>query len=64
MMEWGVKKADEIGVDSFIEASQMGMHLDKKFGFVTVTEALTDTNISSPSEEWQDMVTRFPPHPV
>lgn len=62
LMEWGVKKADEMGVESFIEASEMGTHLYRKFGFVIVCEELSETNISNPSEEWQDMAARFPPH--
>jgi N-acetylglutamate synthase-like GNAT family acetyltransferase len=62
LMEWGVNKADEIGVESFVEASELGMHLYKQFGFLTVSEELVDTNVSNPSEEWKYMATRFPPH--
>lgn len=61
MMGWGVRKADEMGLDSFVEASEIGSHLYKKFGFVTVSEEQTDTTVPNPSKEWQDMVTRFPP---
>jgi hypothetical protein len=61
-MEWGTKKADEMGVEAFIEASELGGHLYEKFGFVVVSKSRTETNIENASEEWKDMAARFPPH--
>ncbi|KAF2711371.1 acyl-CoA N-acyltransferase [Pleomassaria siparia CBS 279.74] len=38
LVAWGCKKADELGVEAFLEASLMGVPLYKKFGFVPVKE--------------------------
>ncbi|RMJ24051.1 hypothetical protein PHISP_05072 [Aspergillus sp. HF37] len=37
-MEWGVGKADELGVDSWVDSTAMGRGLYAQFGFVYVTE--------------------------
>ncbi|PCG88769.1 Acyl-CoA N-acyltransferase [Penicillium occitanis (nom. inval.)] len=64
MLEWGTKKADEMGLESFVEASYLGSLLNQKFGFITVSKELVDTHVPDASDEWKDMETRFPPPPV
>ena len=37
LVEWGVGKADEMGVEAFVEGSRFGRHLYEQYGF-QVTE--------------------------
>ena len=37
-MEWGTRKADELGLNSYIEASEMGKMLYLKHGFEVVSQ--------------------------
>lgn len=59
-MNWGVGKADELGVESWVDATAMGRGLYAQFGFVYVTEedvvpkepeGLSDTD----KVEWEEM---------
>ena len=36
LMQWGVERADEAGVEAFLEASPMGVGLYRGFGFEEV----------------------------
>lgn len=40
LMQWAVDKADELGLDAFIEASPAGRHLYSRYGFETISESL------------------------
>lgn len=40
LLQWAADKADELGMEVFIEASPLGRHLYSKFGFETVKETL------------------------
>lgn len=62
-MEWGVKKADEMAVDSFIEASSDGKSLYETFGFLHFDTVFVDTVIDNPSEEWKKLEQELPPSP-
>lgn len=62
-MNWGVGKADDLGVQSFIEATEVGKELYEKYGFVLVSIDTVDTNIPDPSEDWKDMERRFKANP-
>lgn len=62
-MNWGVNKADNLGVQSFIEATELGRHLYEKYEFVLVSIDTVDTNVPNPSEDWKDMERRFKANP-
>ena len=36
LMDWGIAKVDELGIESFIEASPLGRSLYEKWGYQTV----------------------------
>jgi predicted N-acetyltransferase YhbS len=55
VMEWGVKKADELGIEGFLEASELGDHLYTKFGFIEIDRTTIDMTVPNPSEEWKEM---------
>ncbi|EHK98920.1 hypothetical protein M7I_5210 [Glarea lozoyensis 74030] len=38
LLEWGVKKADEEGLDIYLDGSKMGAALYEKFGWVAKRE--------------------------
>jgi hypothetical protein len=61
MMEWGVKKADEMNVPSFIEASDLGKLLYEKFGFMTFGEIDVNTEKENASAEWKRLQKDLPP---
>ena len=56
-MEWGIKKADELGLECFVEASPQGSALYEQYGFRSYTavnlrpEPLLDEGKGS--EEWK-----------
>lgn len=62
-MEWGVQKADQMGVDTFVEASSLGRHLYEKYGFLTFKVLTIDTTVENPSKEWQELERSIPPEP-
>ena len=62
-MKWGVQKADELSLDSFIEASESGKLLYEKFGFVHFDTLFIDMKLENPSEEWQKLEKELPPSP-
>lgn len=62
-MEWGVQKADEMGVDSFVEASASGRLLYAKFGFLTYKKLIVDTKVENPSKEWLELEKSLAPEP-
>ncbi|KAE9372024.1 acyl-CoA N-acyltransferase [Stipitochalara longipes BDJ] len=51
LVQWGVEKADEMGLKSFVEASPSGRPLYEKFGFVVGEHHLL--NGESVREEWK-----------
>jgi len=55
VMDWGVKKADELGLNMFIEAGEQGRHLYAKFGFIEIDKSEVDMVVPNPSEEWKEM---------
>lgn len=52
LLEWGTKKADELGVKGFVEASIDGRQLYEKYGFV-VTEHVRLRG-GDQREEWKE----------
>jgi len=42
LISWGVQKADDLGVECFVEASDAGKHLYKKFGYIALTKIIVD----------------------
>ncbi|KAF2640364.1 hypothetical protein P280DRAFT_470040 [Massarina eburnea CBS 473.64] len=42
LLEWGLKRADEEGVEAYLESSPMGRKLYERYGFVAVKEVSLD----------------------
>ena len=63
LMEWGIKIADELGLESFIEASQDGIPLYLGFGFVSVGHVFLTAENATPSPEWTKAYQQIRPGP-
>ncbi|EPE25504.1 Acyl-CoA N-acyltransferases (Nat) [Glarea lozoyensis ATCC 20868] len=48
LLEWGVKKADEEGLDIYLDGSKMGAALYEKFGWVAKREFMDPDAVSTP----------------
>jgi GNAT superfamily N-acetyltransferase len=62
LMSWGVKKADEMRVESFLESTLIGKHLYEKFGFVVVTTEEAQTDSKDASEKWRQLEEMYMPY--
>ncbi|KAI5857482.1 acyl-CoA N-acyltransferase [Durotheca rogersii] len=51
LVEWGVSKADEDGVEGFLAASPFGFHLYAKYGFEIVEKVEVDIGAAEPYVE-------------
>lgn len=61
IMEWGIKKADEMGVEMWIDATVYGIPLYKKHGFVVVNENNIKPTTDKPDEDWKAIETELLP---
>jgi GNAT superfamily N-acetyltransferase len=52
LMEWGIKKADELGLPSYIEATDIGLRLYEASGFKVEGDIDLDATAENPSEEF------------
>ncbi|ORY18371.1 hypothetical protein BCR34DRAFT_654405 [Clohesyomyces aquaticus] len=62
LVSWGVEKADEMQLESFLEATDMGQHLYRKFGFVVVSTESASADTDALSEEWESLQKKFLPY--
>lgn len=60
-MDWGMKKADELGLEFFLDATPMGKPLYEKSGFIHVEENTTKPTTDQPDEKWKEMEKKVPP---
>jgi GNAT superfamily N-acetyltransferase len=56
LVQWGCEKADELGVEAFLEASPMGQPLYARYGFETVKEVGIDLRQYGGDEEMKFIV--------
>ena len=58
LVERGIRKADELGLEAYVEASLMGKSVYEKHGFVMMDSAdkKLDNPNRNPSEEWRRIV--------
>ena len=53
-------KADELGLEAFVEATNSGASLYKAHGFIITEEIQIDTKREGSSEEWKRLEKEFP----
>ncbi|TVY18265.1 hypothetical protein LARI1_G005073 [Lachnellula arida] len=61
IMDWGTKKAKEMGVEMWLDATIYGIPLYKKHGFVVVSENSLDPKSDKPNEEWKKIEEELTP---
>ncbi|TGO17540.1 hypothetical protein BTUL_0016g00030 [Botrytis tulipae] len=60
-MNWGMKKADELGYEFLLDATPYGRPLYDVNGFVYVEENITHPQTDTPDKEWKDIDERVGP---
>jgi GNAT superfamily N-acetyltransferase len=60
LVNWGVQKADALGIECFVEATDAGRSLYKKFGFQALLKVLVDAE--NGTEQRHEMIQRLLPH--
>ena len=59
LIEWGLKKADKMGLESHVEASPLGRPVYARYGFIQVaTNHLLPDNPGN-EKEWGDLLEEF-----
>lgn len=60
MLEWGLKKADELGIEMWIDATPIGLPLyNKRHDFIVVHESVLEPKTEHPNEEWNKVKEEF-----
>ncbi|KAJ8067125.1 hypothetical protein OCU04_004500 [Sclerotinia nivalis] len=60
-MNWGMKKADELGYEFFLEATPYGRPLYEANGFVYVEEYVNHPQTDTPDEKWKEIEQKVGP---
>ncbi|MCJ1465021.1 hypothetical protein MMC07_003636 [Pseudocyphellaria aurata] len=55
LVEWGIKKADEMGVELFVESTDDGKPLYDRHGLVTMNEMILKPSKPNPGDEWKSV---------
>jgi len=63
LMDWGTKKADEMGLECFLDSTEIGVPLYESSQFIVVDETPLDVEIDNPSDEWKELQKKYPLHP-
>lgn len=53
LMEWGIKKGDELGIESVVEAVPFAVPFYERVGYGNVASLEPDVSVPSPSEQWK-----------
>lgn len=59
LMEWGIQKGDEMGVEMWVDATEFGRHLYEKYGFVVVHDGILAPTTENPNSEWLELQQAF-----
>jgi len=62
LMEWGMKKADEMGIGCFLDSTAIGIPFYESLKFVMVDETPLWVDIENPSEEWKRLQAKYTLH--
>ncbi|KAI2602615.1 hypothetical protein GGR54DRAFT_623639 [Hypoxylon sp. NC1633] len=55
MLKWGTDKADELGMEAFVESTEMARSLYEAHGFYVVDDLNMDAQLENPSKEFTAM---------
>ena len=54
-MAWGIDKADEMGLESYVDATDVGVPLYEAYGYVKATRVDFDASRNEPSPQWKEL---------
>ena len=54
-MAWGLNKADEIGLESYIDATEAGIPLYETCGYVKASRVDFNASKEEPSPQWKEL---------
>ena len=60
-MEWGLRIAQEMGLEVYLDASDIGKPLYQKYGFVEVGRTDLQPTDRRDSAEWEELEKKLPP---
>ena len=63
LMAWGVQKAEELGYQSWMEATETGRGLYEKFGYQVLFKVSFDDRRDKPSGQWRKLQHELTPEP-
>lgn len=63
IMQWGIDKAEKLGLEAYLEASPMGKPLYEKFGFGVLLMIAYDTTKPNADDEWRRLQHDLSPEP-
>ena len=61
ILNWGKKKADEMGVEMWLDATELGVPVYKKHGFTVVNVNRLQPAKAEPGEEWREIERELQP---
>lgn len=59
MTDWGMKKADELGVECFLTVNENAVPFYRRSGFCVVDRTPLDI-IDNSSQEWKELQRKYP----
>ncbi|KAF4626960.1 hypothetical protein G7Y89_g11196 [Cudoniella acicularis] len=59
LMKWGMDRAEEMGLEVYVEASEEGSFLYYQFGLRTIDRLAIDTFVENPSNTWRRLESDF-----
>jgi hypothetical protein len=62
MLDWGMKLADALDVECYVEATDAGRNLYQKFGFTTLMKVLVDAENGTGKRH--EMIQKLTPQPT
>lgn len=62
LLDWGIQKADELGVEIFFDSTPWAVPFYIKAGFVKIDDVFLDMHMDDPSEEWREWEKRILPY--
>ena len=55
LLRWGTQKADELGLEAFVESTDYGKPCYEQHGFTYMNTVYMDTAKQNPSEKWMEL---------
>lgn len=61
LVDWGIRQADELDLEIFIEAATPEVPLYLQHGFLEIDDRWLDPKVPDPSDEWKKLKEKISP---